>query len=133
MFERIVVGAAESPAARKAIDAAIDLARLAGAELHLVLAFDPYRDQIDPETLPGTAHATDFLEGLAASVDDLTTRVHPVPGDPADALLGVARDIDADLIVVGNKGMHGASRILGSVTNTVSHHAPCSVLIVSTT
>ena len=58
MFTRIVVGAAETDAARKAIDTAIDLARLAGAELHLVLAFDPYLDRIEPETLPGSAHAT---------------------------------------------------------------------------
>jgi len=133
MFDRIVVGAAESTAARKAIDAAIDLARVAGAELHFVLAFDPYKDRIDPETRPGSAHANEFLEALATSTADLTTRTHPVAGDPADAILEVARDVDADLIVVGNKGMQGAARVLGSVTNTISHHAPCSVLIVSTT
>ena len=133
MFDRIVVGAAETGAARQAIDNAIELARLAGAELHLVLAFDPYLDRIDPETLPGSAHAQEFLDSLAVTTGDLTTRTYPVGGDAADAILGVARDIDADLIVVGNKGMQGAGRILGSVTNTVSHHAPCSVLIVSTT
>jgi len=133
MFTRIVVGAAETDAARLAIDQAIELARLSGAELHLVLAFDPYLDKIDPETLPGSAHASEFLESISASTGDLTTRVHPVAGDPADVILAVARDVDADLIVVGNKGMQGPARILGSVTNTVSHHAPCSVLIVSTT
>ena len=58
---------------------------------------------------------------------------HAVAGDPADAILGVAREVDADLIVVGNKGMKGVGRIIGSVTNTVAHNAPCSVLIVSTT
>jgi nucleotide-binding universal stress UspA family protein len=133
MFTRIVVGAAETDAARKAIDTAIDLARLARAEVHFVLAFDPYRDKIDPETLPGSAQASAFLEKLAASTSDLTSRIHPVAGDPAEVILEVARDVDADLIVVGNKGMQGASRVLGSVTNTISHHAPCSVLIVSTT
>ena len=55
-------------------------------------------------------------------------------GDPADAILDVAEERDADLIVVGNKGMTGARRfLLGSVPNKVSHHAPCSVLIVRTT
>jgi nucleotide-binding universal stress UspA family protein len=131
MFERIVVGAAESEAARLAIDNAIDLARLTGAEVHLVLAFDPYRDRIDPEERPATAHAQEFLDALAVSFD-VPTQTHAVAGDPADAILGVARESDADLIVVGNKGMQGKGRILGSVTNTVSHHAPCSVLIVST-
>ena len=53
-------------------------------------------------------------------------------GDPADAILDVAEERNADLIVVGNKGMTGARRfLLGSVPNKVSHHAPCSVLIIS--
>ena len=55
-------------------------------------------------------------------------------GDPADAILDVAEERGADLIVVGNKGMTGAKRfLLGSVPNKVSHHAPCSVLIIRTT
>src|SRR5262249_61623305 len=56
----------------------------------------------------------------AAGVGDVTT--HPVEGDPADAILNVAEEVKADLIVVGNKGMTGARRyILGSVPNNVSH------------
>jgi nucleotide-binding universal stress UspA family protein len=55
-------------------------------------------------------------------------------GDAADAILDVAEEHAADLIVVGHKGMTGATRfLLGSVPNKVSHHAPCSVLIVRTT
>jgi nucleotide-binding universal stress UspA family protein len=55
-------------------------------------------------------------------------------GDPADAILDVAEERGADLIVVGNKGMTGAKRfLLGSVPNKISHHAPCSVLIIRTT
>ena len=55
-------------------------------------------------------------------------------GDPADAILDVAEETKADLIIVGNKGMTGARRfLLGSVPNKVSHHAPCSVLIIRTT
>jgi nucleotide-binding universal stress UspA family protein len=54
-------------------------------------------------------------------------------GDPADAILDVAEEREADLIVIGHKGMTGARRfLLGSVPNKVSHHAPCSVLIVRT-
>jgi nucleotide-binding universal stress UspA family protein len=59
--------------------------------------------------------------------------VYPRQGDPADAILDVAEEQDADLVVVGNKGMTGAKRfLLGSVPNKVSHHAPCSVLIIRT-
>ncbi len=53
--------------------------------------------------------------------------------DPADALLQVAREVDASTIVVGNKGMSGGRRLLGSVPNKVSHEARCNVLIVATT
>jgi nucleotide-binding universal stress UspA family protein len=55
-------------------------------------------------------------------------------GDPADAILDVAEERNAHLVVVGNKGMTGARRfLLGSVPNKVSHHAPCNVMIVRTT
>jgi len=55
-------------------------------------------------------------------------------GDAADAILDVAEEQRVELIIVGNKGMTGATRfLLGSVPNKVSHHAPCSVLIVRTT
>ncbi len=61
------------------------------------------------------------------------TEVHAVTGDPADALVRVADREGADLIVVGNKGMKGARRVLGSVPNSVAHRATCSVLILPTT
>ena len=64
----------------------------------------------------------------------VSAHTHARQGDPADAILDVAEEIDADLVVVGNKGMTGAKRfLLGSVPNKVSHHAPCSVLIIRTT
>jgi nucleotide-binding universal stress UspA family protein len=59
---------------------------------------------------------------------------HAREGDPADAIIDVAEETNADLVIVGNKGMTGARRfLLGSVPNKISHHAPCSVLIVRTT
>ena len=59
---------------------------------------------------------------------------HARQGDPADAILDVAEEQGANLIVVGNRGMTGAKRfLLGSVPNKVSHHAPCSVMIIRTT
>ena len=69
-----------------------------------------------------------------ARAEGIEVQTHPVEADPADAILNVAEKVDADLIVVGNKGMTGARRyLLGSVPNNVSHHAPCSVIIVRTT
>jgi nucleotide-binding universal stress UspA family protein len=57
---------------------------------------------------------------------------HVVRADPADALLKVAAEVGASLIVIGSQGMHGAKRVLGSVPNTVSHKARCNLMIVST-
>ena len=75
--------------------------------------------------------------GNAAAVAkkaDVEVVTHPREGDPADAILDVAEENDADLVLVGNKGMTGARRfLLGSVPNKISHHAPCDVWIVKTT
>ena len=51
-------------------------------------------------------------------------------GEPSDALCQVAGTVGADLIVVGNKRMQGATRILGSVPKRVVEHADCHVLVV---
>jgi nucleotide-binding universal stress UspA family protein len=75
------------------------------------------------------SEASERVEAAGVSVN-----TYPREGDPADAILDVAEERNADLIVVGNKGMTGAKRfLLGSVPNKVSHHAPCSVLIIRTT
>jgi nucleotide-binding universal stress UspA family protein len=63
----------------------------------------------------------------------VTIEFHSSTGEPAEALLELAEKLQADLIVVGNRGMSGMKRfLLGSVPNKISHHAPCSVLIVNT-
>ena len=70
-------------------------------------------------------------EAKKAKVDVVT---HPREGDPADAILDVAEEHKADVVLVGSKGMTGAKRfLLGSVPNKISHHAPCDVWIVRTT
>jgi len=128
MFERIVVGVARVESAQKAASYAIDLATKLGAELHVVMAFS------SSDAGPAAnerQHAEGFLESLALS-SSIPIRTHVLQGDPAAAIMRVAGEIDADLIVVGNKGMQGGRRFLGSVPNTVSHHAHCNVLIVDT-
>jgi nucleotide-binding universal stress UspA family protein len=75
------------------------------------------------------------LEAAAAEIRaaGVEVEVFARQGDPADAILDIAEERGSDLIVLGNKGMTGAKRfLLGSVPNKVSHHAPCSVLIIRT-
>jgi nucleotide-binding universal stress UspA family protein len=73
---------------------------------------------------------------LARTEDDLRRggircRTLVDEGDPRDVLVQLATDCGADVLVIGNKGMH--RRVLGSVPNTVTHQAPCTVLVVKTT
>jgi nucleotide-binding universal stress UspA family protein len=147
MFGSIVVGTDGSDTARKAVDAAVELGRLTGATLEIVSAYEPVPAQRlraearqVPADLEWIVNPREDVEATLAEASGrvqgagLTARTYAREGDPADAILDVAEERGSDLIVVGNKGMTGAKRfLLGSVPNRVSHHAPCSVLIVRTT
>jgi nucleotide-binding universal stress UspA family protein len=147
VFTRIVVGTDGSDTAGEAVRQAIDLAKLAGAQLDIVSAYEPVpKRRVEGEQLAAPADVQHeigpredvnlVLDAAAATAkkEGLEVQTHPVEADPAEAILDIAEKTGADLIVVGNKGMTGARRfLLGSVPNNVSHHAPCSVIIVRTT
>jgi nucleotide-binding universal stress UspA family protein len=147
MFKSIVVGTDGSQTASEAVEQAVQLAKAVGARLHIVSAYEPVpaqrlqrERQQAPEDLQWAITARGDvdhrLEEAAAPARQagIEVSVYPRQGDPADAILDVAEEQEADLIIVGNKGMTGAKRfLLGSVPNKVSHHAPCSVLIIRTT
>jgi nucleotide-binding universal stress UspA family protein len=147
MFKSIVVGTDGSDTATQAVRQAVDLASSVGAKLELVSAYEPVPAQRlreerkqAPEDLQWAINPREDVDATleaAATVArgaGVNVSVYPRQGDPADAILDVAEERDADLIVVGNRGMTGAKRfLLGSVPNKVSHHAPCSVLIIRTT
>jgi nucleotide-binding universal stress UspA family protein len=147
LFKRIVVGTDGSETATEAVRQAIELARLSEARLDVVAAFEPVpssRLREEGGEVPGDVqHAVGPREDVNVALDGavgkakqagVEAEAFPREGDPADAILDVAEETGADLIVVGNKGMTGAKRfLLGSVPNKVSHHAPCGVLIIRTT
>ena len=147
MFKSIVVGTDGSDTATQAVRQAVDLALAVGAKIELVSAYEPVPAQRlsqerrqAPEDLQWAINPREdvdlTLEAAAelARAAGVAVDVYPRQGDPADAILDVAEEQEADLVIVGNKGMTGAKRfLLGSVPNKVSHHAPCSVLIIRTT
>lgn len=147
MFTRIVVGTDGSETAGGAVSQAIELAKLSSARLSIVSAYQPVPGRrVQREQLQAPADVQHelgpredvnlVLDAAAAEArrEGVEVQIHAVEADPADAILDAAEDTGADLIVVGNKGMTGARRfLLGSVPNNISHHAPCSVLIVRTT
>jgi nucleotide-binding universal stress UspA family protein len=147
VFTRIVVGTDGSETAAEAVRQAVDLAKLAGATLSIVSAYAPVSKRRVQDEQAGAPADVQYeigpredvnlvLEAAAASArkEGIEVQTHPVEADPAEAILNVAEQTKADLIVVGNKGMTGARRfLLSSVPNNISHHAPCSVIIVRTT
>jgi len=147
MFGSIVVGTDGSTTAQEAVRQAIELAKTVNATIHLVSAYEPVsesrlrdeRQQVpdDAQWMVNAREDVDAALKEAAEpleAEGLTVERYAREGDPADAILDVAEETNSDLIVVGNKGMTGAKRfLLGSVPNKVSHHAPCSVMIIRTT
>jgi nucleotide-binding universal stress UspA family protein len=146
MFNSIVVGTDGSATATVAVREAVDVAKAVGATLQLVSAYAPVPEQRlreerrgAPEDVQWAIHPRHEVETSLADAADLAraagvdVNTHARQGDPSDAILDVAEESGADLIIVGNKGMTGAKRfLLGSVPDKISHHAPCSVMIIRT-
>ena len=143
MFNVIVVGTDGSERAAIAVQRALDLARLTGARVHGVHVLRPMMTaataQLDAAAVAitnedrmkdGQRVRTEFL--AQASTQEVPAELETYDGEPADALIKVAEAVNADLLVVGNRGMSGVRRLLGSVPNKVSHHSPCNLLIVDT-
>ena len=143
MFNVIVVGTDGSGSATNAVRSAISLAGPLQAKLVIVSAYaDGSQRPAETEGAPADIPVGPGVDAVAvvdaaaevAEAAGVAVEREALVGDPADVLLSVAEQHGADLIVVGNKGMTGVQRfLLGSVPNKISHHSPCSVLIVHTT
>ena len=147
MFGSIVVGTDGSETAGEAVRQATELAKAVGSRINLVSAFEPVGNQRlreerqeVPEDIQWMVNEREDVEATLEAAKEqveaagVEVETFSRQGDPADAILDVAEEQKADLIIVGNKGMTGAKRfLLGSVPNKVSHHAPCSVMIIRTT
>ena len=141
-YETIVVGTDGSERAGIAVRQAIALAKASGAKLHAIHVVHPavhigFSDtaggQFDIDRMRWEAdRAKDQLISLAEA-EGVSAEMHNPTGDPADAIIDFAKSVNADLIVLGNRGMTGVARfVLGSIPNKVSHQCPCSIQIVKT-
>jgi len=144
MYERIVVGTDGSSQSHDAVRAAGRLAGLCGLkELHVVTAsrsytaYDMARIEASlPEEFHGLVSpiidAQDrFDEAKSILGPSISVVPYQTDGHPAESILTVADDIDADLIVVGARGLGAVDRFVrGSVSTKVAHHSTCDVLIV---
>jgi nucleotide-binding universal stress UspA family protein len=139
MFDKVLVGADNSPTAKHAIEAAAEMVLMSGGALHIVTAFS--LKKITDSSLPaGFQHQSNESEAEAdlqvlsfiAKNLGVEPTLHFVSGDPAQVIIETADKIGADLVVIGNRGMKGARRVLGSVPNSVAHGVNCSVAIIDT-
>jgi nucleotide-binding universal stress UspA family protein len=140
--KRIVVGTDGSSTATAAVQRAVELAVAEGASLHVVTAYKPkvgHEDSALPEAWRWKASPGEVAEQTAraaaqtAADAGVEAESHSCPGDPADVLVDIVEEVGADLLVIGNKGMRGAGRmVIPSIPNRVSHRAKCDILLVDT-
>jgi len=137
MVTKVAVGTDGSATAAEAVKAATEMARRFEAELILLGVYqDGARGAEDPERQWASSPSARLHEILARTEEDLRRdgvecRTLTDEGDPSEVLVRLAESCGADVLVIGNKGMR--RRVLGSVPNTVTHRAPCSVYVVKTT
>ncbi len=135
----IVVGTDGSSGAEAAVQKVIELAAGKGATIHLVCAY-PGRSTLERLGLTAKTDPVD-MRGVAVDVlarDErrfeeagFNVETHAQEGDPAETLVRIAGDTNAELIAIGSHGTGGLKRFaLGSVASKLSHHAPASLLIV---
>jgi nucleotide-binding universal stress UspA family protein len=152
VYANIVVGTDLSETAAKAVDQAAALAKAFGAKLHIVTGFkSAMASNLPASTLEAMAYgvAAELLHEAESKIGDevrstldrlakryesdgISVQTYGCGAEPADALLEIAENTNADLIVVGNRRMQGVQRVLGAVANDVAHHAPCDVFVVKT-
>lgn len=130
----IVVGVDGSPHSERALAWALDYAKLSGASLRIICAWDL------PPAFGGTISYADpsfyrqAAEEFAASAaervpGDVPSESHAIAGHPADVL--TQESDEASVLVLGSRGRGGfADMLLGSVTGYCSHHARCPVVVV---
>ena len=137
MISTVAVGTDGSETAREAVDQAAEFARRFDAKLVLLSAFK----DAPPASGGDEAHwayspSAQLREILSRTETEMNNRGIECrtlvdEGDPADVLVRLAEDCGADVLVIGNKGIH--RRVLGSVPKSVAHNADCSVFVVKTT
>lgn len=137
-MESIVVGTDGSAGAEAAVERAAEVAQGTGARVHLVTAYPDipsYRERIGSSAKRQSIDLQEVADSVLAratgKLSGIEVETHSREGDPAQVIADVAQEQGADLIVVGDRGLTGLERfLLGSVSSKLSHHAPCSVMIV---
>jgi nucleotide-binding universal stress UspA family protein len=143
MVNTVAVGTDGSDRAETAVAFAIEMAKRYEARLVAISSYHPVsetrlrKEQEDaPQEIQWSLNPMEDVEAILASVESraleagLEVTTVAGQGDPADVLVKHAEEQDADVLIVGNKGIK--RRVLGSVPNTITHKAQCTVIVVKT-
>jgi nucleotide-binding universal stress UspA family protein len=140
--KNVVVGVDGSDQAHRAASAAVSIARVHGARLHVITVVRPPEGWWGVVGSPPPADVLstsmeraqrDVLDKTLSGIDSDGLEVVSAEeiGDPASALSDYCERIEAELLVVGRRGAGMIERlVLGSVADRLAHHAPCALLIV---
>lgn len=144
MIATVAVGTDGSGTAGKAVEAALDLAQKYDARIVFISAFRPVdevrlkRERREaPEDIQWAINPEEDVDAALRECEEQAERMslkwasEARQGDAAEVLVELAEKHEADVLVIGNKGMQ--RRVLGSVPNTVTHKASCHVFVVKTT
>jgi nucleotide-binding universal stress UspA family protein len=144
MINTVAVGTDGSGTASKAVDFALDLASKYNAKIVFISSYVPVSEtrlrqesRDAPDDVQWAINPQEDVDGVLTEAEQkangmgLEWASEAREGDPSDVLVDLADRHKADVLVIGNKGMQ--RRVLGSVPNSVSHKANCSVVIVKTT
>jgi nucleotide-binding universal stress UspA family protein len=144
MIKTVAVGTDGSDTAAKAVEFAIDMAERYEAKIVFLSAYKASSDASQkreardaPEDVQWQFSNSEDVDPALSDAEEtakergLDAKTEAKEGEPSKVLVELADKHNADVLVIGNKGMD--RKVLGSVPNTVSHKAPCSVVIVKTT
>jgi nucleotide-binding universal stress UspA family protein len=143
-IETIAVGTDGSDTATTAVEFALELAEKFGSRIVFISSYRPVSEsrlrneqKEAPQDVQWAINPAEDVEDALRTVEEMANdrglkwTSEAREGDPSDVLVDLAEEHGADVLVIGNKGMH--RRVIGSVPNSVSHKAKCSVMIVKTT
>jgi len=144
MIATVAVGTDGSGTAEKAVLAALEMAERYDARVVFISAYSPvdearlrHEKRDAPQDVQWAINPEEDVDATLRECEELANArglkwaSEAAQGDPADVLVDLADKHDADVLVIGNRGMH--RRVLGSVPNTVTHRANCTVYLVKTT
>ena len=144
MIATVAVGTDGSGTATKAVHEALELAERFGARIVFISAYAPvdegrlrHEKRDAPDDVQWAINPEEDVDATLREAEELAEQrglswaSEAAQGDPADTLVRLADEHSADVLVIGNRGMN--RRVLGSVPNSVTHKANCTVFLVKTT